>query len=128
LSRDAEWGLASEVIEKVAKDVVTKLVVPTTLARITPGKGAASGLEARIAKVDGNRAWLNIGASSGVKVGDKFGVFNIGEAIVDPDTGASLGADEKETGSGAVTDVQERFAVITFTGTAKVKDTARKKQ
>jgi hypothetical protein len=55
-------------------------------------------------------------------------VFNIGEAIVDPDTGASLGADEKETGSGAVTDVQERFAVITFTGTAKVKDTARKKQ
>jgi curli biogenesis system outer membrane secretion channel CsgG len=128
LSRDAEWGLASEVIEKVAKDVVTKLVVPTTLARITPGKGAASGLEARIAKVDGNRAWLNIGASSGVKVGHKFGVFNIGEAIVDPDTGASLGADEKETGSGAVTDVQERFAVITFTGTAKVKDTARKKQ
>jgi curli biogenesis system outer membrane secretion channel CsgG len=128
LSRDAEWGLASEVIEKVAKDVVTKLVVPTTLARITPGKGAASGLEARIAKVDGNRAWLNIGASSGVKVGDKFGVFNIGEAIVDPDTGASLGADEKETGSGAVTDVQERFAVITFTGTAKVKDTARMKQ
>ena len=54
LSRDAEWGLASEVIEKVAKDVVTKLVVPTTLARITPGSGIASGLEARIAKVDGD--------------------------------------------------------------------------
>jgi curli biogenesis system outer membrane secretion channel CsgG len=127
LSRDAEWGLASEVIEKVAKDVVVKLVVPTTLARIGPGSGPASGLEARIAKVDGNRAWLNIGASSGVKVGDKFALFNIGEAIVDPDTGQSLGADEKETGAGAVTDVQERFAVITFTGTAKVKDTARKK-
>lgn len=128
LSRDAEWGLASEVIEKVAKDVVTKLVVPTTLARITPGSGISSGLEARIAKVDGNRAWLNIGTSAGVKVGDKFGVFNVGEAIVDPDTGATLGVEEKETGSGAVTEVQERFAVITFTGTAKVKDTARKKQ
>jgi curli biogenesis system outer membrane secretion channel CsgG len=128
LSRDAEWGLASEVIEKVAKDVVTKLVVPATLARITPGSGTASGLEARIAKVDGNRAWLNIGSAAGVKVGDKFAVFDIGEAIVDPDTGASLGADEKETGSGAVTEVQERFAIITFTGSAKVKDTARKKQ
>lgn len=127
LSRDAEWGLATEVIEKVAKDVIVKLLVPTTLARIGPGSGPASGLEARIAKVDGNRAWLNIGSSSGVKVGDKFAVFNIGEAIVDPDTGQKLGADEKETGSGAVTEVQERFAVITFTGAAKVKDTARKK-
>ena len=128
LSRDAEWGLASEVIEKVAKDLVIKLAVPTTLARVTPGGGTASGLEARIAKVDGNRAWLNIGSSAGVKVGDKFAVFNVGEAIVDPDTGATLGTDEKETGTGAVTEVQERFAVITFTGAAKVKDTARKKQ
>ena len=127
LSRDAEWGLASEVIEKVAKDVVSRLVVPTTLARITPGSGAASGLEGRIAKVDGNRAWINIGSAAGVKVGDKFALFSIGDAIVDPDTGASLGADEKETGSGAVTEVQERFAVITFTGAAKIKDTARKK-
>jgi curli biogenesis system outer membrane secretion channel CsgG len=127
LSRDAEWGLASEVIEKVAKDVVTKLVVPTTLARIGPGSGPASGLEARIAKVDGNRAWLNIGSSAGVKMGDKFAVFNVGDAIVDPDTGQSLGASEKETGAGAVVEVAERFAVITFTGSAKVKDTARKK-
>jgi curli biogenesis system outer membrane secretion channel CsgG len=128
LSRDAEWGLASEVIEKVAKDVVLKLAVPTTLARVSPGGGTASGLEARIAKVDGNRAWLNIGSSAGVKVGDKFTVFNVGDAIVDPDTGATLGVDEKETGTGAVTEVQERFAVITFTGAVKVKDTARKKQ
>jgi hypothetical protein len=62
-----------------------------------------------------------------VKVGDKFAVFNVGEAIVDPDTGQSLGASEKETGAGAVTEVAERFAIITFTGAAKVKDTARKK-
>jgi curli biogenesis system outer membrane secretion channel CsgG len=128
LSRDAEWGLASEVIEKVAKDVIVKLTVPTTLARIGPGGGPASGLEARIAKVDGNRAWLNIGSSSGVKMGDKFAVFNMGDAIVDPDTGQSLGASEKETGTGAVTEVAERFSVITFTGAAKIKDTARKKQ
>jgi curli biogenesis system outer membrane secretion channel CsgG len=127
LSRDAEWGLASEVIEKAAKDVIVKLTAPAMLARIGPGSGPASGLEGRIAKVDGNRAWLNIGSSSGVKVGDKFAVFNVGEAIVDPDTGQSLGASEKETGAGAVTEVAERFAVITFTGAAKVKDTARKK-
>ena len=127
LSRDAEWGLASEVIEKAAKDVVEKLTVPTTLARIGPGSGPASGLEGRIAKVDGNRAWVNLGSSSGVKVGDKFSVFDVGDAIIDPDTGQSLGSSEKETGAGAVTEVAERFAVITFTGAAKVKDTVRKK-
>jgi curli biogenesis system outer membrane secretion channel CsgG len=128
LSRDAEWGLASEVIEKVAKDVVAKLTVPTTLARIGPGSGPASGLEGRIAKVDGNKAWLNIGSSSGVKVGDTFAVFNVGDAIIDPDTGQALGASEKETGTGAVTEVAERFAIIEFKGAAKVKDTVRKKK
>lgn len=127
LSRDAEWGLASEVVEKVAQDVVAKLLAPSMLARIGPGTGAASGLEGRVAKVDGNRAWLNIGASSGVQVGDKFAVFSVGEAIIDPDTGQTLGADEKQIGAGAVTDVQERYAIITFTGAANVKDTVRKR-
>jgi hypothetical protein len=54
-------------------------------------------------------------------------VFNVGEAVIDPDTGQSLGVDEKEIGSGAVTEVQERFAVISFTGTAKVRDVVRKR-
>jgi curli biogenesis system outer membrane secretion channel CsgG len=127
LSRDAEWGLASEAVEKATKDLVDRLLAPATLARIGPGTGPASGLEGKIAKIDGQRAWLTIGASSGVKVGDKFAVFNVGDAVIDPDTGQSLGAEEKEIGTGAVTDVQERFAVITFTGTAKVRDVVRKR-
>ena len=48
--------------------------------------------------------------------------------VADPDTGQALGASEKQTATGEVTEVAERFAVIAFTGTAKVKDTARKKQ
>ena len=35
--------------------------------------------------------------------------------------------DDQITGAGAVTEVAERFAIITFTGAAKIKDTARKK-
>ncbi len=127
LSRDAEWGLASEAVEKAAKDVVARLLAPATLARIGPGTGPASGLEGKIAKIDGQRAWLTIGSSSGVKVGDKFAVFNVGDAVIDPDTGQTLGVDEKEIGAGAVTEVQERFAVITFTGAAKVRDVVRKR-
>jgi curli biogenesis system outer membrane secretion channel CsgG len=126
LSRDAEWGIASEAVGKAAQVIVAKLTGEGYLAKIGPGTGAASGLEGRIAKVDGKSAWLNIGSASGVKVGDKFAVFSVGEAIVDPDTGMKLGAPEKQTGTGEVTEVEERYAVVTFSGAAKVKDTVRK--
>lgn len=128
LSRENEFGIATEALEKATAGLVSKLVAGGYLAKISPGSGAGSGLEARIAKVDGTTAYLNIGSAAGVKVGDKFMVFNVGDAIVDPDTGQALGASEKQTATGQVTEVQERFAVMTFTGAAKVKDTARKQQ
>ena len=65
-------------------------------------------------------------AIDAVKVGDKFTVFNVGEALVDPSTGAKLGADEKKTGDGAVVEVQPKYAIISFTGKAAAKDTVRK--
>jgi hypothetical protein len=127
MSRENEFGIATEALGKAATAVVAKLATGGYLAKMSPGTGAAGGLEAKIAKIDGNSAWLNIGSSAGVKVGDKFVVFNVGEAIIDPDTGQALGASEKQTATGEVTEVAERFAVITFSGAAKVKDTARKK-
>ena len=64
---------------------------------------------------------------SGVKVGDAFNIISVGEALIDPDTGKRLGADEKQSGTGTVSDVQAEFAVITFTGKAAAKDIIRKK-
>jgi curli biogenesis system outer membrane secretion channel CsgG len=125
LSRDAEWGIASETIQKAAKAVVDKLVAGEYLARISDA-AAAGGVEGRIIKVEGNRAWINLGSLSGIKVGDKFHVFNTGEALIDPDTGAKLGTDERQTGNGAIIEVQSKYAVINFTGAAKPKDTIRK--
>jgi curli biogenesis system outer membrane secretion channel CsgG len=125
LSRDAEWGIASETIQKAAKAVVEKLGTGEYLARISDA-AAAGGVEGRIIKVEGNRAWINLGALAGIKVGDKFNVFNTGEALIDPDTGAKLGTDERQTGNGAIIEVQSKYAVINFTGAAKPKDTIRK--
>lgn len=126
LSRDAEWGIASEAIEKASKAVVTKLTTGNYLAKIGSAAGSAVA-EGRIIKVDGQRAWINLGASAGLKIGDKFNIVAVGEELIDPDTGAKLGAEEKQTGSGEVTEVQEKFAIMTFTGAAKAKDTIRKK-
>lgn len=126
LSRDSEWGIASETIQKAATAVVAKLATEQYMARISSAATPAGGLKGKIIKVDGDRAYINLGSSAGIKVGDKFNILSVGEALVDPDTGAKLGADEKQTGSGSVVEVQDKFAIITFTGTAKAKDTLRK--
>ena len=125
LSRDAEWGIASETIQQAAGAIVEKLVGGSYLDKIGTAAGSTGGVDMRIIKVDGNRAYINVGASSGVKVGDKFVIFNVGEELVDPVSGAKLGAEERQTGTGAVTEVQERFAIMTVTGKAAAKDVIR---
>jgi curli biogenesis system outer membrane secretion channel CsgG len=125
-SKDAEWGIASETINEAAKAVVEKLVSADYLARISDAAHPGGMVEGKIIKVEGNKAYINLGSSSGIKMGDKFNVINVGEALIDPDTGAKLGASEKQTGSGAVVEIQDKFAVIQFTGTAAAKDTIRK--
>jgi len=126
MSRESEWGLASETIQKAAKAVVEKLTTGDYLARLGSAANPKGLVEGKIIKVEGNRAWINLGAEAGIKAGDKFTVFNIGDALVDPDTGAKLGADEKKIGEGAVTEVQDKFAIVTFTGKAAAKDTVRR--
>ena len=126
LTRESEWGIASETIQKAARSVVEKLASGDYLSRVVAAASPAGGLQGKIIKVEGTKAWINLGAFSGIKVGDRFNVFTVGEALVDPDTGAKLGADEKQTADGAVVEVQSKFAVIHFTGAAKAKDTIRK--
>ena len=126
LSRDSEWGIASETIQKAARAVVDKFVTGEYLARLSDAAVPAGGLEGRIIRVEGNKAYINLGSSSGIKMGDKFKVISLGEALIDPDTGAKLGAPEKQTGDGSVVEVQEKFGIIQFSGTATAKDTVRK--
>jgi curli biogenesis system outer membrane secretion channel CsgG len=127
LSRDSEWGIAGETIQKAAKAVVGKLGSGDYLSRIASAAAPTGGVQGKIIKVEGTKAWINLGALSGIKVGDRFMVFTVGEALIDPDTGAKLGADEKQTADGAVVEVQGKYAVINFTGAARPKDTIRKK-
>jgi curli biogenesis system outer membrane secretion channel CsgG len=127
LSRNDEWGIASDAIQKASKSVVAKLMGGDYMTRISTAATPTGGLEGKIIKVEGDRAFINLGATSGIKVGDAFNVISVGEALIDPDTGKKLGAEEKEIGSGSVVEVQPQFAIMTFTGKASAKDTIRKK-
>ena len=127
LSQDAEWGIASEAIDKASEEIVKKFAKGDKYLKKFSAGGVMGGGEGKIIKVDGNRAWLNMGSMSCVKMGDKYDVVELGEALVDPDTGQVLGQDEKTTGSGRVVDVQERFSIMEFTGSAKAKAKVKKK-
>jgi curli biogenesis system outer membrane secretion channel CsgG len=126
LSREAEWGIASEAVQKASQAIVAKLVTAEYLDKVSSAAGPGAGIDMRVIKVDGNRAYINVGATAGIKVGDTFRVFRRGEELVDPATGAKLGAEEKQTATGVVTEVNEKFSIMTLTGTAGAGDILKK--
>ena len=95
-------GMASKVlskaVEKLARDIAAGAanVDPSTFR---------GGLVGKIAKVSGDKIFVNLGSSSAVKVGDRFTVTALGEAIIDPDTGENLGGIESEIGEIEITQV-----------------------
>lgn len=76
------------------------------------GARPASG---SVVKADGAGIYLNLGAGS-VQVGDRLSLMSRGEALIDPETGISLGSEESEIGSVEVTSVQDRFSIARLSG------------
>jgi curli biogenesis system outer membrane secretion channel CsgG len=74
---------------------------------------SASGpvtITGKISKIAGGEIYLNVGSADGMTVGRTFTVYSVGEAIVDPDSGEKLGAEETESGRIEVTEVKEKFS------------------
>lgn len=126
LSRDDEWGIASEAIEKASSELVKKLTTGNYLERVSDAAGGGGGVDMRVIKADGNTAYINVGRLAGIKVGDKFTVHRKGEDLIDPATGMNLGSTEKQVGSLVVTEVQDRFSIATVTGEAAAADVIKK--
>jgi curli biogenesis system outer membrane secretion channel CsgG len=128
LSSSEGFGIANDTIKKASKDIVAKLAATDAITKLTSAQGSTGGIDARVIKVDGQSAYINIGGQAGIKVGDLFEIFEPGEALIDPATGANLGAPEKHTGSGVVTEVQDKYSIIKITsGTASAKSIIRSK-
>ena len=96
-------------LDRVLRPVVVKLATSMGKADTpTSGLGGASdasGVAGKIAKVEGGSVYLNVGAEAGIKEGDAFDVYRVGNVIKDPDTGEVLGADETKVGQVKVTKV-----------------------
>jgi curli biogenesis system outer membrane secretion channel CsgG len=72
----------------------------------------------RVADVDGPTVFLNLGAESGVQVGDAFTLTRITRRIVDPSSGELLGVVEAPVGEVIVTAVDDRFSQAKPSGAA----------
>ena len=72
-----------------------------------------TGLVIKVAKVrDKYCLVINKGSNDGIKVGQRFLAYSLGEEIVDPDTKKSLGQLEIVKGTGKVTHLQSTMATI----------------
>ena len=65
----------------------------------------------RIVKAEGDRIYINAGANFGVKPGDRFSCFHQGEALIDPETGLSLGGATSKYGQIEVVEVSDKFSI-----------------
>lgn len=95
---------------RAAMDDALRFIMATAFKAVIPSFS--------IVKVDGGMAYINAGVSSNVRVGDVYMVYSRGDDLVDPDTGLTLGSDERMIGSIQITNVQEKFSIGAIRGGA----------
>ena len=62
--------------------------------------------------IDSKEIIINKGTNKGIKIGQEFLIYTIGEELFDPDTGDSLGNTEIVKGRGEVKHVQPKQATL----------------
>lgn len=102
LGQSWDTGMASKILAEAIESLAQSIAGEA--AGLDPST-TRGGLEAKIARVDGDKLYLAIGSADGVRVGDTFEVHGLGEAILDPDTGEELGRERSRRGTIEITQV-----------------------
>ena len=66
---------------------------------------------AKVVKIEGKKIYINIGKDMNINPGLKLYAYSVGESLVDPDTGLSLGAEEKLLGTVEVRNVEKKYSI-----------------
>jgi curli biogenesis system outer membrane secretion channel CsgG len=70
--------------------------------------------QCKVIRGSATEVYFNVGSDSGIAAGDRYDVFSLGEPLVDPDTGAKLGAPKERLGTVRVASVQPKFSIARF--------------
>lgn len=76
--------------------------------------------EGSVVKAESGRIWLNVGQGA-VAVGDRVELLRKGEALIDPETGISLGTEDTFIGQATISQVQEKFSIASVDGSAQMR-------
>src|SRR5690349_22729849 len=71
-----------------------------------------------VVNIDSNTVYVDWNSASGIKKGDIFQIYTPGTELKHPVTGKVLGQTKKKTGSGFVTEIQEKFSIGVITDRA----------
>jgi curli biogenesis system outer membrane secretion channel CsgG len=100
---DWDESQAKKIFEPAIQRLTARIADATE--QLKDSLGAAAALKGKVAKVSEGKVYISIGSTDGVKEGDVYSVFHLGEAITDPDTGKILGQDKTRIGNFTVTKV-----------------------
>jgi len=139
--------LADQVIQKIRFDEIRREIPSTerrywtaadykdllfTKAATEVGSAILAGIyPIKVIKVSSNGIILNRGKGVGLEVGRQCVIVNQGEAIIDVDTGESLGGADEQVGLIEITSVQRKFSkakIIFGAGRIKYGDICRLQQ
>ena len=67
--------------------------------------------QGKVIKADASKVYINAGSEGGMSEGMEFDVIRQGEALVDPDTGMTLGSETEKVGRVKVTSVKEKYSI-----------------
>lgn len=112
------------ILGEAVKDSVNKLAegLEANAAKLpAPAPPPAAVYSGLVADATGSDITINVGASAGVRVGDKITVLRTGRVIKDPATGKPLRSIDTTLGQLTITSVDDGSAVGTFSGTGVVK-------
>lgn len=120
-SRKVKWsgsqkfGATYEGVSSIGSATLSRLIGEASHKLMD--KLIASIYPIRVVKVMGDVAIINRGEDN-VSVGETYAVFQMGEELVDPQSGESLGSMEVEIGLGKISEVKPKFAFLKMaTGT-----------
>ncbi len=102
-------AVGTEGFKKTPLGKATQIAIDNAVVKIAE-KLEKIPFEGRIIKVEGATIYTNIGQRNGAAAGSIFNVYTLGEELVDPQSGESLGSEKTKQGSIKIASVEEKFS------------------
>ena len=103
-------GFIKTPLGKATREAIAEAVAFVSRSVPKGSSGTTSG-GLKVIKSDGRKIYINGGLNRGISVGDRYSVFSVGEALIDPDTGMQLGSTDELIGTIEIVDVKEKYAI-----------------